>query len=244
MEPRQAQGWMRGSSVTSLHIQHSMGSSSSPASAAEGAAEGAAASDEEERLRARVAALEEKLGERVAEPAPAEGAAAAATVAPVVAEAFQAVLDELPELQVVDDARLGMMPDKQYVFSAGDASKGNPIYKRKYEVLGMTLRQQDTYMKVFRKAVKKAKDLESVTAVTELMKNGGGGLDKDSVKAEIEKLKKSSRLASLFFRDLLPEVLDNPIANSIAGIVASLGLVAVTVLICLCFFPPIPPDIE
>merc|ERR1712217_428618 len=134
-----------------------------------------------------------------------------------------------------------MGPDKQYVFQAGDASRKNPIYKRKYEVLGMTLNQQEQYMRSFDRAVKKAKGLKSVEKIIDLRKNGGGGLDKKQVKAEIEKLKLDSRIAMLFFRDIIPGVLDNPITNAITGLLATAGLILMTLAFCFCFFPPIPP---
>eukprot|EP00415_Alexandrium_ostenfeldii_P004520 UN4520 len=135
-----------------------------------------------------------------------------------------------------------MMPDKQYVFSAGNASRQNPIYRRKYEVLGMTLNQQENYMKTFTRAARRGKDLESVKAVIEMMKNGVDGLDKKQVKAETDKLMKGNRLASLFFRDVVPEILDDPVANTLAGLAASLGLIILTLLVCFCFLPPFPQD--
>mmetsp|Transcript_139633 Transcript_139633/g.389479 ORF Transcript_139633/g.389479 Transcript_139633/m.389479 type:complete len:314 (+) Transcript_139633:55-996(+) len=207
--------------------------------ALEGSAGSEAGSSSEAELRARVAELEARLGERISQPARAP--VGEAEVAPVVEQAFKAVMDDLPELQGVDDARLGVMPDNQYVFQQGDASRGNPIYKRKYEVLGMTLTQQETYMRSFNRAVRKAKTLESVQALIDLQRNGGQGLDKKQVKAEIEKLKQGSRLATLFFRDIVPEVLDNPLANAVTGLLATAGLVLLTLLFCFCFFPPLPP---
>lgn len=210
----------------------------------EGPATGAEKSDTEAELRARVAELELKLGEKAKQNSRQDAADSTPprVLNSVVDQAFKQVLADMPELEQCDDARLGVMPDKQYVFQQGNASRENPIYKRKYEVLGMTLNQQEAYMKSFNRCVRKAKSLDSVKSLIELQKRGGGGLDRKQVTQEVERLKQRSRLATLFFRDIVPEVLDDPIANSITGLIATAGIVLLTLLMCFCFFPPIPPQ--
>uniref|UniRef100_A0A7S3TV74 Uncharacterized protein n=1 Tax=Strombidinopsis acuminata TaxID=141414 RepID=A0A7S3TV74_9SPIT len=165
-------------------------------------------------------------------------------VNPIIQKAYDEVIEALPQMETVDAARLGVIAEKQYVFSQGDASRKNPIYKRKYEVLGMTLNQQEAYMTAFKRAVKAAKASPAVEKMIKLLKEGGGGLDKKQVKTEVNKLTRDSRVARVFFRDIIPEVLEDPIKDSIGGIVATLGLLAATLCLCFAFFPPIPPDME
>lgn len=215
-------------------------------------ASGAGPSDEE-LLRARVRELEQKLVEKSPGGAATAAAAPAAVdflppiqeveeVNPIVQQAFDAAIASVPRLQKVDDARLGMTGENQYVFSQGNASRQNPIYRRKYEVLGMTMNMQENYMKAFTGAVKEAKASPDVKRMIELQSKGGQGLTKKEVRIEIDKLKKASRLATLFFKDVVPEVLDDPIANTITGLAASAVFVGATLLFCFCLLPPVPPQ--
>lgn len=156
-----------------------------------------------------------------------------------VEQLFQTVLAELPELQKVEDARLGMRPDKQYIFQQGDADRKNPIYKRKYEVLGMTLNQQETYMKSFNRAVKAAEKLDSVKKIIELTDT------KDKrILAEVNDLKEKSPLAFVFFKDIVPEVLDDPLSSAIQGLIATAVLLLALLCFCLCILPPVPPSAD
>lgn len=231
-------------SAISMHGARLRGASQVPRKAEE-------SEDDSEALRQKVAALQQKLAAQEAATQAAQAAAppaavppAALPVNPAVQAAYDAVLAALPELEKVDDARLGMVAEKQYVFQEGDASRDNPIYKRKYEVLGMTLNQQEAYMKAFKRCVKVAKESKEVEAMIKLVKEGGAGLDKREVKTEVDKLARDSRLARTFFRDVVPEVLEDPIKDAVGGLLATFGLIALSLCLCFIFFPPIPPDVE
>lgn len=181
-------------------------------------------------------------------PRPAEGAGAPEAVTTAAESAaeltpirrkWQEVKAALPQLGDVEDARMGFTAEKQYVFSQGNASRENPIYKRKMEVLGMTINQQTNYMKAFKRAVRAAKEVTAVQELAELVKDRKR--DKN-VAAEVEDIIAYDRSAQTFFSDILPEVLDNPIANTITGILSTLALVIMTLLFCVCFFPPVVPE--
>lgn len=199
----------------------------------------------EAELRARVAELEQRLSDREMPPRPASGARGGTGVeaATVVREAYEAAVKELPELQQTIDARMGKLGEKEYVWKQGDGAKARDqaIYKRKYEVLGMALNQQETYMKAFNRAVKAAKKSPAMKALTELWEKGGGGLSKQQVREEIEKLQNSDPLATLLFKDVMPEAMQNPVTTAFTGLAATAVIVLATILCCLCFFPPLPP---
>jgi len=194
--------------------------------------------DENAELRARVAELEQRLGQRVME-MEQEGP----QVSPVMRELYDAAIQDLPQLAECDEARVASMAKNTMVLDPGeDPSKRMSIYRRKYEVMGKALTQQEDYMRAFRRVVKAAKSSKVLEDIIELYKKGGRGLSKKQVRADMDLLMQESRLATLLFRDVVPEVLDNPIANAITGVIATIGIVILTLLFCFCFFPPIPPQ--
>ncbi|CAE8594623.1 unnamed protein product [Polarella glacialis] len=213
--------------------------SSEEASASE--ASSAEASSAEASLRARVAELERRLSERTA-PAPEAQAVEDERPPSPVRLAFERVLEGIPELVDVDNARLGMTDDKAYIFSKGDASWKNPIYKRKYEVMGMALTQQETFFKALGRASKKAKESEAIKELIKFQKEGCEGMTKKEVKQEIAQIEQTSKLAGIVFRDLIPEVTKDPVMDAFFGLGTTFALIIATLLFCLCFFPPLPPE--
>lgn len=207
--------------------------------------------EEAERLRAKVAELERRLSGG----APASAGAGAGraggqvfaaerrvTMPVEVQEAWEAIKEDLSKsFQEIADAKLGMDGSRSFVIQKGDNTASNPIYKRKYEVLGATLVQQDMYMKAFGKTVKVAKKLKSVETMIDLMRNGiKGKVTKREVNEATELLTRSGDGAAvIFFRELLPEVTDDPVANTVAGLVTTVLLLGVTAAIFLCFLPPV-----
>lgn len=200
-------------------------------------------SDTEAALRAKVAELERRLGGQAAARTAAAVPAEPEPIDPLVAEAFQAVVEELPELREVIDARLGTMAE-QFVIRPGDNNKDVALYKRKYDVMGTTMNQQEMYMKAFNRAVRRAEKSKAVSKLLDLLKNGGEGLNRQQVRTEVDKLQKSSRLAATFFRDVAPQVQKNPLLEAFSGVLATAVLVGMTLLFCFCFFPPISPSTE
>lgn len=215
---------------------------------------------EKEDLQRKIAELQEKLSQGSVQPEQEELNPENVPVPPAFAggyydkdyrdenvnklleDAWQAVQTDLPELQTVDERRMGFTVDKQYVFAKGNTSANNPIYKRKQEVLANQIEQQGSYMKEFSRAVKKAKELESVKKIVDLYENGAEGYDKRLVKQDIETLKSRSRTGGIFFRDVLPTVMQNPIKDAIAGLVLSVVSFAIVVALCFCFYPPVAPE--
>jgi len=160
----------------------------------------------------------------------------------ILEDAWMAVEADLPELETVDERRMGFMVDKQYVFARGNTSAKNPIYKRKQEVLDNQIEQQGSYMREFNRVVRKARELESVKKIVDLFENGAEGYDKRLVKQDIETLKTRSRLSGIFFRDVLPTIMENPIKDAIAGLVITLLALATFVALCFCFYPPVTEE--
>lgn len=200
--------------------------------------------DTEAALRARVAELEQRLSSKAPPPPkPSASAGADVQVAPVILAAYEAAVQDLPELQQAIDARMGKLPDGEYVWKQGDGAKAKDtaIYKRKYEVLGMALNQQETYMKAFGRAVKAAKKSEAMKKVVELWEKGGGGLSKTEARRDFEALQGNDPVATLLLKDVLPEVMQNPLTTALSGLTATALLLLATVGCCLCFFPPLPP---
>lgn len=207
------------------------------------AAEPEGGAESEAALRAKVEELERRLGAQTAggqAPSPPQPAAAE-SVNPSINAAWEAVLEELkPALLEVNDARLATMASDQFVIKPGEERK-EAIYKRKYQVLGATINQQEMYMKSFKKVVRLAKNSEKTAKLIDMMKKGVDDLDRKKVRLEVAKLQKNSREATIFFRDVAPEVMEDPVADTISGLLATFGLLAVSFLLCLCLFPPIPP---
>jgi len=215
---------------------------------------------EQEELKRKIAALQEKLSQGSVQPEDPELSPENVPLPPAFAggyydkdyrdenvnklleDAWQAVEADLPELTTVDERRMGFMVDKQYVFARGNTSAKNPIYKRKQEVLDNQIEQQGTYMREFNRVLKKAKTLESVKTIVDLYENGAEGYDKRLVKQDIETLKSRSRVSGIFFRDVLPAILDNPIKDAVAGLVITLASLAVFVALCFCFYPPVTEE--
>jgi len=183
-------------------------------------------------LRAENAALRREAGvpeEEVAPPAGPE--------AEKLREVYELAMEELAdELTAVEEARMGMVADKQYVFKRQDMPKAEAIYKRKYEVLGMTITQQEAYMKAFTRTVKVAKKSETVRELIELMNKGKNNRQVD---AEIRRLSSTSRVSGLFFRDILPQVKADPVQDAISGLAITLALIVMIVLLLCCLAPPV-----
>jgi len=216
--------------------------------------------EEQEELKKKIAALQAKLSSGSVQPEEPEFDPENVPVPPAFAggyydkdyrdeninqqlqDAWDQVQADLPELETVDERRMGFMVDKQYVFAKGNTSANNPIYKRKQEVLANQIEQQGSYMREFSRVVKKARELDSVKKIVDLFENGGPDYDRRLVKQDIETLKTRSRLGGIFFRDVLPTILENPIKDAIAGLVVSLFLFGFAVALCFCLYPPVTEE--
>jgi len=209
----------------------------------------------QDSAQARIAELEAKLAEakaaqggegfRSAVPAQQEAAATVPRVQSEVELLYLKIEEEMP-LKKLDDARLGVGGggeggSSSFVMDRGNNDVSNPIYKRKYEVLGATITQQEMYMKAFNKCVNVAKKSESVKKLNELMKENKKD---DKFMENVEAIKRNSRNAGLFFRDVLPEANSNPVEETITGLIATFALLFGTALFFCCLFPPIPPSAD
>mmetsp|Transcript_47430 Transcript_47430/g.91678 ORF Transcript_47430/g.91678 Transcript_47430/m.91678 type:complete len:342 (+) Transcript_47430:81-1106(+) len=219
-------------------------------------------SSEQEDLKRKIAELQAKLTEGGAQPEEPEPIPEDAPLPPAFAagyydkdfrneevnklleDAWEEVQAALPELATVDDRRMGFMVDKQYVFSRGNTSAQNPIYKRKQEVLANQIEQQGSYMKEFNKAVKKARELKAVKTIADLYENGAEGYDRRIVRQDIETLKTRSRVGGIFFRDILPEIMQDPFKDAVGLLITVLVLLAVFGTLCFCLYPPVNPDAD
>ncbi|CAE7494401.1 unnamed protein product [Symbiodinium natans] len=201
---------------------------------------GAAASqeDSEAALRERVAQLERKLAEKLLDPPEEEQELPPSILQPLIDQAVQ----EVPELQQVEDARMGMTEDKMYVFEMGNKSGKQAIYRRKYEVLGMVLTQQEAYTKAARRAVKRAKDSPAVEELMKLKKEGGLGLTKKQMQAEMGRMEAVDNFAAIIFRDIIPKLEENPLADTIGYLSATFFLLLVLIAFGFCLVPPVVPD--
>merc|ERR1712032_1199912 len=123
-------------------------------------------------------------------------------------------------------------------------SAQNPIYKRKQEVLANQIEQQGSYMKEFNKAVKKARELKAVKTIVDLYENGAEGYDRRIVRQDIETLKTRSRVGGIFFRDILPEIMQDPFKDAVGLLITVLVLLAVFGTLCFCLYPPVNPDAD
>ncbi|CAK9093137.1 unnamed protein product [Durusdinium trenchii] len=194
---------------------------------------------ESEALRARVAQLEMKLAQKLLTEEDMQEDLPPSILQPLV----DAAVKEVPELQAVEDARMGMTEDKMYVFQMGNASGKQAIYRRKYEVMGMVLTQQEEFLKASRKAVKSAKSSPAIQELMELKKNGGLGLTKKGIAKEISQIEATDNMAAIIFRDVIPKLEENPLADSLGYLSATFLLILVLVLFTLCLVPPvINPD--
>lgn len=154
-----------------------------------------------------------------------------------------AAVKEVPELQAVEDARMGMTEDKMYVFQMGNASGKQAIYRRKYEVMGMVLTQQEEFLKASRKAVKSAKSSPAIKELMELKKNGGLGMTKKGIAKEISRIEANDNMAAIIFRDVIPKLEENPLGDALGYLSATFLLILVLALFSLCLVPPvINPD--
>lgn len=203
-------------------------------------ARGAEGDESAESLRARVAQLEMKLAEKLLTPDDVpEEERAPSVLQPLV----DAAVKEVPELQAVEDARMGMTEDKMYVFQMGNASGKQAIYRRKYEVMGMVLTQQEEFLKASRKAVKSAKSSPAIKELMELKKNGGLGMTKKGIAKEISRIEANDNMAAIIFRDVIPKLEENPLGDALGYLSATFLLILVLALFSLCLVPPvINPD--
>eukprot|EP00933_Yihiella_yeosuensis_P064540 TRINITY_DN67952_c0_g1_i1.p1 TRINITY_DN67952_c0_g1~~TRINITY_DN67952_c0_g1_i1.p1 ORF type:complete len:303 (+),score=63.15 TRINITY_DN67952_c0_g1_i1:64-972(+) len=197
----------------------------------------------EAELRAKVAELEQKLSETQPgpEPEPVEEKPSSP-----LSRLYEEVLEDISEeLNALTNARLGMTEEGQYVFAKGsNASQGKTaIYRRKYEVMGMALTQQEAFVKALTRATKKAKESKAFEKLIEMTQKGGEGMSKKQVKMEIKAIEQTSVTARLVFQDLIPEATKNPLGDAVAGVVFSAVLVIGALAFCICVFPPVP-DVE
>jgi len=203
-----------------------------------------------DKLRAKVAELEQRLaGGAAAQAAQAPTPVVrtglevqseiANPAAPVVEPLLRKLVEELEaELADLQDAKMGMTDDKKYVFAVNDETATMPIYKRKQEVLGMTITQQATYTKSFRRMVKKAKGLKSMDKLCKLWKGGGDGMTKQEVRTACGQLRATSPQMAVIVRDVMPEILDDPNESAIANFALLIAIGAVALLLCVCILPP------
>ena len=192
--------------------------------------------DESEALRARVAQLEMKLAQKLLTP---EDMEVEERPPSVLQPLVDAAVKEVPELQQVEDARMGMTEDKMYVFQKGNPQKKQAIYRRKYEVMGMVLTQQEEFLKASRRAVKSARDSPAIKELMEIKKKGGLGLTKQEIAKEIQQIEVYDNFASIIFRDVIPKLEENPAADAAGFLTATFLLIVVIGLFTLCLIPPV-----
>mmetsp|Transcript_31127 Transcript_31127/g.58390 ORF Transcript_31127/g.58390 Transcript_31127/m.58390 type:complete len:260 (+) Transcript_31127:60-839(+) len=190
--------------------------------------------DSEAVLRERVAQLERKLAEKLL-PNEEEEEEVPSILQPLIDQAIQ----EIPELQQVEDARMGMTEDKMYVFEMGNASRNYPIYKRKYEVMGMMLTQQEEFMKASRRATKRAKTSPAVQELMKLKKEGGMGLTKRQMATEFTRMEATNMFAAIIIRDIIPKLEENPMADTLGYLSATFFLLLVLIAFGFCLVPPV-----
>lgn len=200
-------------------------------------------SSDEDALRARVAALEAKLAQRVLEKGPL-----VQEVEEEEPSALQPLVDkiiaEVPEIQGVENARLGMTEDNMFVLKMGNSSKRTAIYKRKYEVMGMVLTQQEAFMKARKKALTASKDSESFKELLELERNGGQGMSRKQVKAELSRIASSDPLADIVVKTLLPKLKENPALDALGTVLVTVVLIVIIGLFGLCITGPVSTEME
>ncbi|CAJ1352236.1 unnamed protein product [Effrenium voratum] len=131
------------------------------------------------------------------------------------------------------------MRQLRYVFQMGNASGKQAIYRRKYEVMGMVLTQQEEFLKASRRAVKRAKDSPAIKELMELKKNGGMGMSKKVMQKEMQRLEAMDNMAAIIFRDVIPKLEENPLADTFGYLAATFLLLLVLVLFAFCLVPPI-----
>ncbi|CAE7397620.1 unnamed protein product [Symbiodinium sp. CCMP2592] len=198
-------------------------------------AAGASQEDSEAALRERVAQLERKLAEKLMDPPAEPEEQPPSILQPLIDQAVQ----EVPELQQVEDARMGMTEDKMYVFEMGNKSKKQAIYRRKYEVLGMVLTQQEAFTKAARRAVKRARDSPAVKELMTLKMEGGMGLTKKQMQAEMNRMEAVDNYAAIIFRDIIPKLQENPMADTLGYLSATFLLLLVLIAFGFCLVPPV-----
>lgn len=242
------------------------------AAASAGGGEGEAGKSEEEdaaALRAKVMELEKKLGEQTAQqaaqapppqaaqaPPPRDNAALAMAaqreaakrrkrpVNPKLLAAWEAINEDFGEdFAKVKEGQLELMGGVQMKGANEDGTSGG-IYRRKYDLLGASLSGQEAYLKAIRRTVKLAKENKSVQKMVDMMKNGFDGMDRREVARETDKLSKSSPEANIFFNEIMPGVLEDPIADAVGLVLSTIAILVGIVLLFLCLFPPIPPSEE
>lgn len=214
-------------------------------------AEGQSKEESEAALRARIAELEKRMSQRVAEQEPAGSYNQdmyASEAELMLRDMYNKVVEELrPDLENVIDARFGKLGEKEYAWKMGDVRSDEDIvrYKRKYEAMGQAISIQEAYMKAFNKAVKSAKKSQAVKDLAEVWKNGKGSWSRKQIRAEADRIiAGDDGYAQLFFKDMLPEVMLDPVQDTLNGI-ASIVLFLVATLLCLlCLNPPIPSSGE
>lgn len=215
-------------------------------------AEGLSKEESEAALRARIAELEARMSQRVAEQEPGSSSynqdMYASEAELMLRDMYNKVVEELrPDLDNVIDARFGKLGEKEYAWKMGDVRSDENIvrYKRKYEAMGQAISIQEAYMKAFNKAVKVAKKSQAVQDLVEVWKNGKGSWTRKQIRAEADRIIAGDEgYAQLFFKDMLPEVMLDPVQETLSGIASTALFLVATFLCLLCLNPPIPSSGE
>eukprot|EP00931_Biecheleriopsis_adriatica_P005807 TRINITY_DN107293_c0_g1_i1.p1 TRINITY_DN107293_c0_g1~~TRINITY_DN107293_c0_g1_i1.p1 ORF type:complete len:281 (-),score=56.47 TRINITY_DN107293_c0_g1_i1:115-957(-) len=195
----------------------------------------AAEPDSEAALRERVANLEQRLAQKLDPSAASEGPSASP-----LADLLAQCIEELPEIAAIKEARLGMTDSgTRNVFEMGDASKKNPIYRRKYEVMGMVMTQQEEFKKACRRAQKAAAKSPAMKELIELSKRGGNGMSRREVKAEMARLAAEDDTASIIFSNILPQVAEDPVSDVLGQLAAIIFILVAVILLGFCALPPV-----
>jgi len=201
---------------------------------------------ENERLKAELAAMR---GQAAPAPAPVVAQAEVPDAADANADdkfklrsTITKVLEDLRvEIKDIEDARLGFTESGNFMYAQDqDDPAKNVIFKRKSEVLQASLGQQEACMRAIGAAFRKGKELESVKSLVEMDQ-------KEKKNPEYVELKRmymeGNQWVDIVFKDVVPKVAEDPVKDTIFGLLATGILVGATLLACLCLFPPfIPPD--
>lgn len=204
-------------------------------------------SSDEDALRARVAALELKL--KLTDRVQQKDLQVEVEKEEELAQSpLQLLIDkiivEVPQIQEVENARLGMDEDNMFILNAGNSSKRNPIYKRKYEVMGMVLTQQESFMKAKKRALRSAKDSVSFKELLELESNGGQGMTRKQVKAQLDRIAKSDPINDIVVKTLLPSLKENPLMDGLATIGVTVVIIVIIGALLLCIAGPVATEVE
>lgn len=144
-----------------------------------------------------------------------------------------------PAFEGIRRAQLGFSGSSN-VFDIGDASRQNPIYKRKMEVLEMSVKQQATYLKAVRQAARMTTTSETGKRFLELIKDRKKN---SAVMLECQQIQAGGDPdAKTFFGDVLLKAEEDGVSNNFSVLLGTIALILILAAVTCCLLPPVPVE--